>query len=458
VYVRGWFGSRSELQAGGSDQVTTIQVTDQRIVVVHLLENVFFVCRFSMSFAVLTWIQQVDTEHFANSRLLALHLLANKIFHFMRTWRHSRTAIRKESEARLLMSFEIQLISTMSLELQLCRELPDKNFFVSKTLSWVDVHKRTSAVFPAILKIEGIHTISTTAPAFCQKITLDKTLQGDCSRLLLSLLLWMVTILCCTIIPYHHVAACILGFVVGMIVILAWRMRSICSKYAHEQYCFYENRLVPLDHTNRKEIRRFWVMVSGLTFGFEMHPCTITISIILFLPVSTILCFFFHMVTASGSTEWRRSWSRPAAQQSEGGAAAEPALAHSSVTAARASRGGATGFLSLSVIVPPRNLVRCSTWCAPAAKLNQIADRRASLRLGEHTKLLGSMQEPAASGLQVKWRLGCWTFDEADLPAALNATDSESRCAALQHGRCRSGSFGWMPRKHSPRCSHRLRP
>ncbi len=108
-------------------------------------------------------------------------------------------------------------------------------------------------------------------------------MQVDSSRLSISLLLWMEAIIICLSIPVHA-ASCAVGFVLGMIVMLTWRICSICSKKAHQQY-------LNLDKNQRDfEFQKFMINVLNFALWFEGISCLIGIGILMMLPVSMMLC------------------------------------------------------------------------------------------------------------------------------------------------------------------------
>jgi hypothetical protein len=108
------------------------------------------------------------------------------------------------------------------------------------------------------------------------------TVQADTSRLSISLLLWMEAIIICLSIPVHA-SSCAIGFVLGMIVMLTWRICSICSKKAHQQYLnFWSQR--------EMELQKFIINVLFFAIYFEYISCLIVLGILMMLPVSMMLC------------------------------------------------------------------------------------------------------------------------------------------------------------------------
>ena len=108
------------------------------------------------------------------------------------------------------------------------------------------------------------------------------TVQADSSRLSFSLLLWMEAIIICMSIPVHA-ASCIVGFLLGLIVMMTWRILSICNKKAHQQY-------IEFGEQREMEIQKFFMNVLQFTWIFEFGSCCIVIGILMMLPVSMILC------------------------------------------------------------------------------------------------------------------------------------------------------------------------
>jgi hypothetical protein len=109
------------------------------------------------------------------------------------------------------------------------------------------------------------------------------TVQADSSRLSFSLLLWMEAIIICMLIPVHA-ASCAVGFVLSLIVMMTWRILSICNKKAHQQYIEFGGK------QKEMEIQTFFVKVLAFTVIFEGISCLIVIGILMMLPVSMILC------------------------------------------------------------------------------------------------------------------------------------------------------------------------
>jgi hypothetical protein len=132
---------------------------------------------------------------------------------------------------------------------------------------------------------EGIHKkiddVFGGASSF-NRVVGSATVQADSSRLSISLLLWMEAIIICLSIPVHA-ASCAIGFVLGMIVMLTWRICSICSKKAHEQYLNF-------GFQREMELQKFILNVLAVAVWFEMVSGAIGIGILMMLPVSMMLC------------------------------------------------------------------------------------------------------------------------------------------------------------------------
>ncbi len=127
-----------------------------------------------------------------------------------------------------------------------------------------------------------IHDVFGCADSF-NNVVGSATVQADSSRLSISLLLWMEAIFICLSIPVHA-ASCAVGFVLGMIVMLTWRICSICSKKAHLQYLNFVKEKYEF------EIQIFLINVLEFAFYFEAISCFIGIGILMMLPVSMMLC------------------------------------------------------------------------------------------------------------------------------------------------------------------------
>ncbi len=75
-------------------------------------------------------------------------------------------------------------------------------------------------------------------------------------------------------------SSCAVGFVLGMIVMLTWRICSICSKKAHKQYFNF-------GYDRDFEVQKFMINVLIFAGVFEMLSCSIGF-VLLVLPVSIL--------------------------------------------------------------------------------------------------------------------------------------------------------------------------